>query len=46
MNPFDPADKEKLYNIETRKAVSADTEWFLLSVNVTGEIAKKSFISE
>ena len=46
MNPFDPADKEKLYNIETRKAASADTERFLLSVNVTGEIAKKSFISE
>ena len=46
MNPFDPADKERLYNIATGKAASADTEKFLLSVNVTGEIAKKSFISE
>ena len=46
MNPFDPADKERLYNIGTGKAASADTEKFLLSVNVTGEIAKKSFISE
>ena len=46
MNPFDPADKERLYNIATGKAASADTEKFLLSVNVRGEIAKKSFISE
>ena len=46
MNPFDPADKERLYNIATGKPASADAEKFLLSVNVTGEIAKKSFISE
>ena len=45
-NPFDPADKERLYNIATGKPASADTEKFLLSVNVTGEIVKKSFISE
>ena len=46
MNPFDPADKKRLYNIATGKPASADTENFLLSVNVTGEIAKKSFIKE
>ena len=46
MNPFDPADKERLYNIATGKTASADTEKFLLSANVTGEIAKNSFISE
>ena len=26
MNPFDPADKERLYNVATGKAASADTE--------------------
>ena len=46
MNPFDPAVKEKLYNIATGKAAAADTEKVLLSVSVRGEIAKKSFISE
>ena len=28
MNPFDPADKKRLYSIATGKAASADTEKF------------------
>lgn len=43
MNLFDQADKERLYNIATGNAASVDTEQFLLSVNLRGEIAKKSF---
>ena len=46
MNPFDQADKERLYNIATGKAASVDTEPFLLSMNVREKIAEKSFISE
>ena len=46
MNPFDQADKKRLYNIATGKAAFVDTEQFLLSVNVRGEVAKKNFISE
>ena len=41
MNPFDPADKQRLFNIATRKAAIAETKRFLLSVSVTGEITKK-----
>ena len=41
MNPFDPADKERLYNIATGKAASADTEKFLLSVNACSRNCKK-----
>ena len=41
VNPFDPADKERLYNIATGKAASADTEKFLLSVNVYKRNCKK-----
>ena len=44
MNPFDQADKKIFYNIATGKAVSVDTEQFLLNVNVRVEIGKKSFI--
>ena len=40
INPFDQADKKRLYNIATGKAVFVDTEQFLLSVNVRGDIAK------
>ena len=43
MNPFDQADKERLYNIGTGKDASVDTKQFLLNVNVRGEMAKKSF---
>ena len=46
MNQFDQADKKKLYNSATGKAGSVDIEQFLLSVNVRGETAKKSFTSE
>ena len=46
MNPFGPDDQERLYNVATAKTASADTEKFLISVNVRREIAKKSFISE
>ena len=42
MNPLDPADKERLYNIATGKAASADTEKFLLSVNVRGKLQKRA----
>ena len=45
MNPFDQAEKEALYNIATGKCTFVNTEQFLC-VNVRGEIAKKSFISE
>ena len=41
MNPFDPAGKERLFNIATGKATSADTEKFLLSVNVTEQKFQK-----
>ena len=41
MNPFDPADKQRLCNIATRKAAIAETKRFLLSVSVTGEITTK-----
>ena len=40
INPFDQADKKRLYNIATGKAAFVDTEQFLLSVNVRGDIAK------
>ena len=46
MNPFDQVDKARSYNIARGKAASVDTEQFLLTVNVTGKISKKSFISE
>ena len=46
MNPFGPDDQERLYNVATAKTASADTENFLISVNVRREIAKKSLISE
>ena len=42
MNLFDQADKERLYNIVTGKAASVDTEQFLLSVNVRGEMQKQT----
>ena len=42
MNLFDQADKERLYNIVTGKAASVDTEQFLLSVNVRGEMQKQA----
>ena len=40
INPFDQADKKRLYNIATGIAAFVDTEQFLLSVNVRGDIAK------
>ena len=42
MNLFDQADKERLYIIATGKAASVDTEQFLLSVNVRGEMQKRA----
>ena len=45
MNPFNQTDKER-YNIVTGKAASVDAKEFLLSVNVRGENAKKSFMGE
>ena len=42
MNLFDQADKERLYNIATGNAASVDTEQFLLSVNVRGEMQKRA----
>ena len=41
MNPFGPDDKERLYNVATAKTASADTENFLISVNVRRACTKR-----
>ena len=46
MNAFNQTDQKRLYNIATRKAASADTEEFSVSVNIRRENAKQISISE
>ena len=47
LNPFDEnVDKEKLYNLGTEKAVSSNTEEFMLSIKTNRENLRRNFIKE
>ena len=47
LNPFDEIiDKEKLYNLGTGKAVSSNTEEFILSIKRNGENLRRNFIKK